>query len=66
MNESGVRVVVVETFNSRANAETVARRAGGRAIVLPTEVNGMPEADSYQGLFEHIVRQLVDALDDGA
>jgi ABC-type Zn uptake system ZnuABC Zn-binding protein ZnuA len=64
MRERGVRIIVVETFNSLANAESVAARGGGKAIVLPTEVNAVPEADSYEALFEHNVKTLIQAFSD--
>jgi zinc/manganese transport system substrate-binding protein len=62
MKDQQVKIVIVETFNSLANAESVANRAGGKAIVLPTEVNAVPEATSYQALFEHNVRALIETF----
>jgi zinc/manganese transport system substrate-binding protein len=66
MKDQNIKVVVVETFNSLTNAESVAHRAGGKAIVLPTEVNAIPEVTSYEALFEHNVRALIQAFKDAA
>lgn len=62
MKERAAKVIMVETFSSLKNAESLAKRAGGKAIVLPTEVNAVPEANSYQALFEHNVRRLIETF----
>jgi ABC-type Zn uptake system ZnuABC Zn-binding protein ZnuA len=59
MKDQQVKIVIVETFNSLEDAESVANRTGGKAIVLPTEVNAIPEVTSYESLFEHNVRALI-------
>jgi ABC-type Zn uptake system ZnuABC Zn-binding protein ZnuA len=61
MKREGVKVVVVETYNSLAQAEAVAAAAGARAIVLPDHVNGVAEADSYQKLFRYDVEKIIEA-----
>jgi hypothetical protein len=52
---------VVETYNSLAEAKTVADAAGATAIVLPDHVNGIAEVDSYQKLFRYNVDKLLEA-----
>ena len=64
MKDHDAMIVIVETFNSLSNAEAVAKRAGGKAIVLPTEVNAVPEVDSYEALFEHNAHALIEAFKD--
>ena len=61
MKREGVKVVAVETYNSHADAKTVADAAGATAIVLPDHVNGVAEADSYQKLFRYNVEKLIEA-----
>ena len=58
---AGAKVVIVETYNDPRAADFVARQIGGRAMTLPDHVNGVPEADSYQSLFRHNVRRLIEA-----
>ena len=62
MSQEGVRVLIVATFSSQKIAERVARRAGGRAVVLAQEVYALPEVDSYARLFEYNVDALLEAL----
>lgn len=62
MKAQGARVVIVETFNPLKDAEAVARRAEGKAIVLAHEVAAVPEASTYEKLFEHNVRTLIGAF----
>ena len=61
MRREGVKVVVVETYNSLAQAEAVAAAAGARAIVLPDHVNGVAGVASYQKLFRYNVEKIVEA-----
>ena len=62
MKEKDVRIVIVETFNSKKNAETVAQRAGGKAIVMSQEVNAIKGVDTYQKMFEYNVNKLIEAF----
>jgi ABC-type Zn uptake system ZnuABC Zn-binding protein ZnuA len=61
MKHEGVKVVVVETYNSFSDAKVVADGAGARAIVLPDHVNGVAAADTYQKLFRYDVDKLIEA-----
>jgi ABC-type Zn uptake system ZnuABC Zn-binding protein ZnuA len=54
--------VIVETYNSLDNAEFVAERAGGVAVVLAQEVNALPGVDTYEQLFERNVELLIEAF----
>lgn len=62
MKAQGAKIVIVETFNSRKNAETVAERAAGAAVVLAQNVNALDGVDSYEKVFEHNIEALVDAF----
>lgn len=62
MKANQARTVIVETFNNRKNAETVASKVGGKAVVLAQEVLAVPEADTYEKLFEFNVRALIEAF----
>jgi zinc/manganese transport system substrate-binding protein len=64
MKAAGARIVIVEPYSPRRSAETVARRAGGRAVVLAHEVGAKAEADTYERLFEYDVRLLLATFRD--
>jgi ABC-type Zn uptake system ZnuABC Zn-binding protein ZnuA len=63
MKAGGARVVIVETYNSKKNADNVARRVEGEAIVLAQEVRALPDVDTYEALFENNVDALLAAFD---
>ncbi len=62
MRAADARLVVVETYSSREDAEFVAERAGGRALTLAHEVGALPDVDSYEQLLEHNATALATAL----
>jgi zinc/manganese transport system substrate-binding protein len=57
---AGAKVVIVETYSEPKGAEFVAKQLGGRAVTLPDHVRGVPDAASYQDLFRHNVRKLIE------
>jgi zinc/manganese transport system substrate-binding protein len=61
LKAQGVKVVICETYNDAKLARLVADEAGARLVVLPDHVLGVPEADTYQKLFRHNVRNLIEA-----
>ena len=62
MKATGAKIVIVETYNNKANADSVAARAGGIAVVLAQEVKALPDVDTYEKLFEHNVELLLQAF----
>jgi zinc/manganese transport system substrate-binding protein len=60
MKERGVRVVICETYDDDKLARYVADQVGGRMIVLPDHVLGVPEVDTYQKLFRYDVAKLIE------
>jgi zinc/manganese transport system substrate-binding protein len=61
MKTRGARIVIVETYSNEKNAELVAERAGGVALVLAQEVHALPGVDSYEALFERNIEVLLSA-----
>jgi ABC-type Zn uptake system ZnuABC Zn-binding protein ZnuA len=61
MGQTGVGLLIVETFSDQKTARRVAELAGGRAVVLAQNVNALPGVESYQALFEHNVEALLEA-----
>ena len=64
MQSAGAKIVIVETYNSRKNAEAVALRVGGKAVVLLHQVGGAPEVDTYEKLFEYNVNAMLTAFEE--
>jgi len=64
MNDANAKIVIVETYNSKKNADFVADKVGGKAVILPQEVHAMPASDSYLHMLEYNVDTLVTALQE--
>ncbi|RMF83510.1 MAG: zinc ABC transporter substrate-binding protein [Planctomycetota bacterium] len=62
MQSEDAKIVIVETYNSKKNAQFIADRIGGQAVVLAQEVLAVPEADSYEKMFEYNVDALIEAF----
>lgn len=61
MKQQGVKIVIVETYNSFDQAKSVAQSAGAAVLLLPDHVLGLPEAGTYQDLLRLDISKLVDA-----
>src|SRR5688572_26981174 len=55
---AGVKLVVVEPFRPRRDAEQVAQAIGARLVILPDKTGSTPEAKDYISLFDSIVGKL--------
>jgi zinc/manganese transport system substrate-binding protein len=62
MKADDAKIVILATFSDEKSGELVARRAGGRAVVLAQEVQAVPGVDSYEELFEYNIEALLSAL----
>ena len=60
MRRQGVKIVIVETYNSFDQAKSIADAVGAKVITLPDHVLGVSEADSYQHLFTYDVHKLIE------
>jgi zinc/manganese transport system substrate-binding protein len=60
MRQQNVKIVIVETYNSFDQAKSIADAAGAKVITLPDHVLGVPEADTYQHLFEYDIHKLIE------
>jgi len=61
MKESGVGLVIVETFSNLRTAQRLAELSKGRTVVLAQEVNAVPGVESYQALFQYNTEALLAA-----
>jgi len=62
MKQSGIGVVVYEPYYKADASNEVAKRAGGIAIELASEVGGMPGTDDVFTKFDVLIRSLAGAL----
>ena len=61
MTESGVGLVIVETFSNQRTAQRLAELCKGRTVLLAQEVNAAPGVETYQALFQYNVQALLAA-----
>ena len=62
MQAAGVRVVLYQPYQDAEASRELARKAGARALEIPTEVGGVPAARDVFTKFDFIVHALVEAL----
>ena len=62
MKAQQVRVILVQTFQNRRTAETVARQTNGVVLDLSQQPGALPGTNTYVTMMDSIVRTLVKAL----
>ncbi len=62
IKESGVKLIVVETFRSRRTADFIGKETGVRVLFLPSSVGANPQVRDYFSLLDYDVSQIVAAL----
>jgi len=62
MKSAGVKVVVYQPYYSADASNEVAKRAGGVAVEISTEVGGMPGTDDVFSKFDVLVSSVAGAL----
>ncbi|MEX1257432.1 MAG: metal ABC transporter substrate-binding protein [Gemmatimonadota bacterium] len=62
MRAEGARAILVQPFQNRRTAETVARQTDAVVLDLPQQPGVAPNTDSYFGLMDYIVETLARAL----
>jgi len=65
MRERNARVILVQPFQNRRTAETVARQTGATVLDMPQQPGVAPNTDTYFALMDHLVGTLADALAPG-
>lgn len=58
----GVKLVIVEPFRSRRNADQVARSIGAKMVVLPDKIGATDKAKDTVALFDQATSLLAEAL----
>ena len=62
MKKAGVRVVIYQPYYNADASNQVAKRAGGVAVEVATEVGGLPGTDDVFSKFDTLVSSLAGAL----
>lgn len=57
-----VKLVMIEPFRPRRNAENVAQTLGIKLLIIPEKTGGAPEAKDYFSLFDYLVNKIAEAL----
>jgi ABC-type Zn uptake system ZnuABC Zn-binding protein ZnuA len=55
-------VILTESFYSREDADSIAKRTGARVVVVPTAVTNQKDSDNYISMLDNIVTRLSSAL----
>ncbi len=64
MKSEKVRIILMETFYNRADADAVAEKTGAKVVVVASAVTAQPEADNYIDMIDNIVTRLSNALSE--
>ncbi len=62
MKKAGIKVVVYQPYYNADAANEVAKRAGGTALAIATEVGGLPGTDDVFAKFDVLVSSVAGAL----
>jgi ABC-type Zn uptake system ZnuABC Zn-binding protein ZnuA len=64
MKAENVKVILMEPFYNRDDAEAVARKTGAKVIVVPNAVTNEKDSDNYIAMLDNIVTRLSSALSE--
>jgi zinc/manganese transport system substrate-binding protein len=64
MQSSKARVILVQPYQNRKTAETVARQTQAAVLDMPQQPGALPNTATYFDLMDHLVRTLVAGLED--
>jgi zinc/manganese transport system substrate-binding protein len=62
MKSTNAKVILVQPFQNRRTAETVARQTGATVLDVPQQPGAVPNTDSYFDMMDHLVNTLAGAL----
>jgi zinc/manganese transport system substrate-binding protein len=62
MKAQNVKIIIVEPYFDAKTPNSIARETGGKVLVMPPSVGGIPQASDYIKLFDTDVKMLVDAI----
>lgn len=62
MRAQNAKVIIVQPYQNRKTAETVARQTGATVLDIPQQPGAVRGTDTYVALMDYLVRTLVSAL----
>ena len=62
MRNTGAKLILVQPYQNRKTAETVARQTGATVVGLSQQPGAVPNTDTYFALMDHIVNTIATAL----
>jgi ABC-type Zn uptake system ZnuABC Zn-binding protein ZnuA len=62
MKSQGVKVVLVQPYQNRRTAETVARQTGATVLDMPEQPGARPNTSTYTAMMDNLVNTLVAGL----
>lgn len=62
MKEEGIKLIIMEPYQSEAMAKRIAQETGAKVVVLPPSVGGEKGVDDYIALFDRIIEKLTEAM----
>jgi ABC-type Zn uptake system ZnuABC Zn-binding protein ZnuA len=65
MRAEHARVILVQPYQNRKTAETVARQTSATVLDIPQQPGAVKGTDTYFGLMDHLVRTLANGLEAG-
>ena len=64
MRNTGAKLILVQPYQNRKTAETVARQTGGTVVDLSQQPGAVPNTDTYFALMDNVVKTLAKALQE--
>jgi len=62
MKAQNVKIILVEPYFDTKTPNSIAANTGGKVLVLPPSVGGVPQASDYFALFDTDIQMIVDAI----
>jgi zinc/manganese transport system substrate-binding protein len=62
MKTTNAKVILVQPFQNRKTAETVARQTGATVLDVPQQPGAAPNTDTYFDMMDHLVNTLAGGL----
>lgn len=63
MQATKARVILVQPYQNRKTAETVARQTGATVLDMPQQPGAIPNTSTYFDVMDHLVQELAAALE---
>ena len=64
MRSTGAKVILVQPYQNRKTAETVARQTNGTVVDLSQQPGAVPNTDTYFALMDHAIKTVATALQE--